>query len=98
MKIGKYPRSLVANMDETPAFFDMVLNKSICKTGTRECVVRTSGGEKKHVTIVLSASADGNMLPPMLIFKGKQRKRLKNCVYPKASWLRPKLKRGWTNL
>ena len=98
MRIGKYPRSLVANMDETPAFFDMVPNKSICKTGTRECVVRTSGGEKKHVTIVLSASADGNMLPPMLIFKGKQRKRLKNCVYPKASWLRPKLKREWTNL
>ena len=37
MKIGKYPMSLVANMDETPAFFDMVPAKSITKTGTKEC-------------------------------------------------------------
>ena len=58
MRIGKYPRSLVENMDETPAFFDMVPSKSICKTGSKECIVRTSGCEKKHVTIVLSATAD----------------------------------------
>ena len=54
MKIGKYPMSLVANMDETPAFFDMV--PAITKTGTKESVVRTSGGEKKHVTVVLSGN------------------------------------------
>ena len=85
MKIGKYPRSLVANMDETPAFFDMVLNKSICKTGTRECVVRTSGGEKKHVTIVLSTlSADGNMVPLMLIFKGKTEKTIEKLRIPEG--------------
>ena len=47
MRIGKYPRSLVANMDEMPAFFDMIPAKSICKTGSRECIVRTSGSEKK---------------------------------------------------
>ena len=47
MRIGKYPCSLVANMDETPAFFDMIPAKSICKTGSRECIVRTSGSEKK---------------------------------------------------
>ena len=42
MRIGKYPRSLVGNMDQTPAFFDMVPSKSICKTGSKECIVRTS--------------------------------------------------------
>ena len=47
MRIGKYPHSLVANMDETPTFFDMIPAKSICKTGSRECIVRTSGSEKK---------------------------------------------------
>ena len=46
MGIGKYPRSLVGNMDETPEFFDMVPVKSICKTGSKECIVRTSGCEK----------------------------------------------------
>ena len=76
MRIGKYPRSLVANTDETPAFFDMMPAKSICKTGSRECIVRTSGSEKKHVTVALSAAADGTNLPPMLIFKGKADKRI----------------------
>ena len=84
MRIGKYPRSLVANMDETPAFFDMIPAKSICKTGSRECIVRTSGSEKKHVAVVLSATADGTMLPPMLIFKGKTDKTIKKLRIPKG--------------
>ena len=71
MRIGKYPLSLVGNMDETPAFFDMVPAKCIAAKGTKECMVRTSGGEKKHLAVVLSATGDGKMLPPMIIFKGK---------------------------
>ena len=46
MRIGKYPLSLLGNMDVTPAFFDMVSSKCIVAKGTKECVVRTSGGEK----------------------------------------------------
>ena len=84
MRIGKYPRSLVGNMDETPAFFDMVPVKSICKTGSKECIVRTSGCEKKHVTIVLSATADGKMLPPMIIFKGKTTKTIEKLRVPEG--------------
>ena len=84
MRIGKYPRSLVANMGETPAFFDMIPAKSICKTGSRECIVRTSGSEKKHVTVVLSAATDGTMLPPMLIFKGKTDKTIKKLRIPEG--------------
>ena len=82
IRIGKYPRSLVGNMDETPAFFDMVPSKSICKTGSKECIVRTSGREKKHVTIVLSTTADGKMLPPMIIFKGKTTKTIEKLRFP----------------
>ena len=58
-------------MDEMPAFFDMVPSKSICKTGSKECIVQNPGCEKKHVTIVLSATADGKMLPPMIVFNVK---------------------------
>ena len=65
--IGKYPRSFIGNMDETPAFFDMIPAKSICKTISKECVFRTSGCEKKYVTIALSATADSKMLPYMII-------------------------------
>ena len=103
MRIGKYPRSLVANMDETLTFFDMIPAKSICKTGSREGIVRTSGSEKKHVTVVLSAAAEGTMLPPMLIFKGKTDKRNKKLRIPEEfivktqekSWMDEGLMEVW---
>ena len=93
MRIGKYSRSLVANMDETSAFFDMIPAKSICKTGSRECIVRTSGNEKKHVTVVLSAAADGTMLPPMLIFKGMTDKTKRKTQ--EKSWMDEGLMEVW---
>ena len=74
MRIGKYPPSLLGNMDETPAFLIWCLQKSIASKGVKECVVRTTGSEKKHLTVVLSATGDGKMLPPILIFKGKTEK------------------------
>ena len=77
MRIGKYPRSLVANMDETPAFFGMIPTKSICKTGSRECIVRTS-------IVRTTAATDGTMLPPMLIFKGKTDKTIKKLRIPEG--------------
>lgn len=103
MRIGKYPLSLVGNMDETPAFFDMVPAKSITKTGTKECVVRTSGGEKKHVTVVLSAAADGTMLPPMVIFKGKTERTIEKLRIPEGfvvkcqekAWMDEHLMKVW---
>ena len=103
MRIEKYPRSLVANMDETPAFFDMIPSKSISKTGSRECIVRTSGSEKKHVTIVHSAAADGTMLPPMLTFKGKKDKTIEKLRIPEGfilktqekSWMDEGLMEVW---
>ena len=36
-------------MNETPAFFDMIPAKNICKTGSKECIVRTSGSEKLRI-------------------------------------------------
>ena len=63
-------------MDETPAFFDMVPSKCISKKG--ECVVRSSGNEKKHLTVGLSATADGQILTPMIIFKGKTEQAIRN--------------------
>ena len=69
MRIGKYPLSLIGSMDETPVFFDMVPSKCIAAKGTKECVVRTSDGERKHLTVVLSVMGDGKMLPTLIIFK-----------------------------
>ena len=59
MRIGKYPLSLVGNMDETPAFFNMVPSKYTAKKGDKECLVCSSRSEKKHLTVVLSAQQMG---------------------------------------
>ena len=39
MYIGRYLRSLIGNMDEALAFFDIIPVKRICKTGSNECVI-----------------------------------------------------------
>ena len=40
--------------------------------------------KKKHVTVVLSATADGTMLPPILILKGKTDKTIKKLRIPEG--------------
>ena len=47
-------------------------------------VVQTSGCEKKHLTIVLLATADGKMLPPMIIFKGTKEKTIQKLRVPEV--------------
>ena len=66
-----FPYELIANMDETPAYFDMVSSKTIDRKGKKSISVRTTKSEKRHVTVVLTCVATGKMLPPMVIFKGK---------------------------
>ena len=53
-----------------------------CDKGDKKCVVGSSGSEKKHLTVVLSATADGKMLPPMIIFKVKTDQIIRNLNIP----------------
>ena len=55
-------------MDETPVFFDMVPGKSLVQKGQKSVTIRTSGSDKRPVTVVLTVAADGFILPPMIIF------------------------------
>ena len=103
MRIEKYPPSLVGNMDETPAFFDTVPSKCIAAKGTKEYVVRISGGEKQHLTVVLSDTGDGKMLPPMIIFKGKTDRTISDLNIPagfivkaqEKAWMEDDLVKVW---
>ena len=90
MRIGKYPLSLVGNMDETPAFFDMVLSKCTSKKGERDCVVRSSGSEKNKT----SATAGGQMFPTIIIFKVKTEQTICNLNIPPVFIVRTQ-KKGW---
>ena len=68
----------------------MVPSKCIAAKGTKECVVRTSGGEKKHLTVVLSATRDGKML----IFKGKTDRTISDLNIP-AGFILKTREKAW---
>ena len=90
-------------MDETMGFFDMVPLKSISKKGEKKCVLRSSRSEKKGLTVALSATTDGKMLPPMIIFKGKTEKTIRDLNIPpgfivktqKKAWMDDDLMKTW---
>ena len=71
-----YPFCFIGNMDETPAFFDLVPNKVVDRVGSKDCWVITTGSEKWHITVVLTVMADGEIPPPMVIFKCKRKLKL----------------------
>ena len=53
--------SMIANMDETPAFFDIVPNRSVEQKGKKSVIIRSTGSEKRHITVVLAALASGDL-------------------------------------
>ena len=67
-----FPDTMIVNMDETPLYFDMPSSHSVHRKGCREVRVRSTGAEKRRLTIILACTAAGQMLPPMIIFKGKR--------------------------
>ena len=71
-----FPDDLIINMDETPIYFDMPRSSTVSKKGAREVLIRGTKGGKTRVTYVVSCTAAGQMLKPMVIFKGK----MKRCI------------------
>lgn len=81
-------------MDETPLYFDMPRSHTVHKRGHREVRVRSTGAEKRRLTVILACTAAGDMLPPMIIFKGKR--ALKNLRIPAGVVVEVQQK-GWNN-
>jgi len=78
-------------MDETPVYFDIVPGKTVDQVGTKSVCVRTTGSEKRHITVVLAVTASGDVISPMIIFKGKRELKLK-C--PKG-WIVAVQQKAW---
>ena len=72
-------------MDKTPLPFVMDDNTTYIETGADEVGIASdpSGFEKCQCTIQLTIFADGNALPPILIFRGK------------GMWINPAEKKQW---
>lgn len=58
-------------MDEVSLTFDIPVNRTVEKKGTSTVNIRTTGNEKSSFTVVLECQANGQKLPPMVIFKRK---------------------------
>ena len=83
----------MSNMDETPLTFDMPNNVTINNMGSKTVSIWTCSYKKSCFTIVLACMADGNKLPPMIIFKLKNVPRLR---FPPGVIVRANEK-GWMN-
>jgi hypothetical protein len=91
-KTGKFLMGQMANADETAIYLDMSPNYTLEKKGVKEVLLKTTGCEKLHLTVMLAATADGRKLPPFLILK---RKTLpKSEAFPKDVIVRAQEK-GW---
>ena len=58
-------------MDQTPIFFSMVPNTMLNCVGDQSMNVRSSSGSTMCVTVALTVTAAGGLLPPMFVFKVK---------------------------
>ena len=74
-KRHNYELGQIGNMDETPMTFDLPGNQTVHAKGEKTVLVKTTGHEKTHFTVVLSCMADGTKLKPLIIFKRKTAKR-----------------------
>ena len=66
-----YPTDSIFAMDETACWMNMHSDTTIAPTGCRSVPLKTSGHEKDHFTVILTAKASGNKLKSYVVFKGK---------------------------
>ena len=95
---------LIINMDETPVFFDMPRQHTIHTTGAKEVRVSGTKGGKRRITYVVSCTASGQMLKPMVIFKGKTKRSISKIAHSKGmifvtfqqkAWMDENLMQQW---
>jgi hypothetical protein len=58
------------NMDQTPMWYAMTPKTTIEPRGSRTVNVRTATGDSKGVTVAVTITASGHLLPSMVVFKG----------------------------
>ena len=66
----EYPLSHIINMDETPMRFELPATRTLEFTGNRMVPIMSCGADKQSFTVALAVKANGEKLPPKVIFKG----------------------------
>jgi len=60
----------ILNMDQTPIAYSFHSRKKLETKGTKTIQVHASTTDTKHVTVAVTITASGKMLPPFVVFKG----------------------------
>ena len=68
-KTKSISQSNIINMDQTMCRFDMPPSRTNSKKGEKTVRIKTTRAEKKGFTVALAATADGQKLPAVIIFK-----------------------------
>ena len=93
---------IVGNMDETPLYFDIVPSRILEQKGKKSIIVRTTGSEKRHLTVTLCVLHDGDVLPALAIFKGKRPLQIRaQDVFVRTqekAWMDENLMLDWIDL
>lgn len=79
----------------------MVANKTIAKRGKKTILIKKENQEKVRISIILTISADGDKLKPLLIFKGKSGGQIEKALSKQPYVLQNKCviclnKNAWT--
>ena len=64
------PQNMFAT-DETACWMDMPSDTTVAVTGSCSVPLKTSGHEKDHFTIILTAKAHGTKMKPYVVSRGK---------------------------
>ena len=78
----------------------MAPQRTVAKKGSKEVPIRSSGSEKKRMTVALTCTGDGKMLPALAIFKGKRKLKFRETENVKVAlqangWMESNLMLTW---
>jgi hypothetical protein len=73
---GNRDRCFIVNMDQTPVYFSMSSKQTSVVIGKKTIHICTSANDTKHVTVVVTITADSTLLPFTLVFKGKPKGKI----------------------
>ena len=95
MRIGKYPRSLIGNMDETLAFFDMFLLKVFVKLALKNVSFEHLVGIRKMQLLLYRLLYTVKCYLQWLFSNVQQRKQCRSYAFVRNSLSKLKRTRGW---
>ncbi len=101
--------AFVLNMDQTPIFFDMSSGRTLNMSGEQTVNGRTTSSSTLWVTVSVTVTVSGELLKPMIVFKGKPGARIETREFPTypieifyacqdRAWMDERVMRSWIRL